>query len=83
MLIIGYQRQLYHFNQASTVNVRLGSHVGMSVKPSQLEVLKFTTTVYLPKLMYHTPKHIEGKLTQEHANCEYKLNVAYVYDMKL
>ena len=36
MLIIGYQRLRYNFNQASTVNVRLGSHVDVSVKPSKL-----------------------------------------------
>jgi hypothetical protein len=51
MLIIGYQRLRYNFNQASTVNVRLGSHVDVSVKPSKLEVLKFTIAVCLPKLL--------------------------------
>jgi len=51
MLTIGYQRLRYNFNQSSVVNVRLGSHVDVSVKPSKLEFLKFTTALCLPKLL--------------------------------
>jgi hypothetical protein len=61
MLIIGYQRLRYNFNQARIVNVRLGSHVDISVKPSKLRVPEIHTCSMFTKIAVTFPEIHRGK----------------------